>query len=371
MKILQVNKYYPPVIGGVEKVVYDIATGLQDRVDMKVLVSNNSMKLDIDVHEGIEVYRIPSLGKYFSMPVSPTLPLWLNRLKHTDIMHFHFPFPLGELSRLLVPSKSKTIVTWHSDIVKQKTFLRLYDPFLRKFLRSVDKIVATSPDMVEHSSYLREFKDKCEVIPLGIDTKPFEGNPDAVDKARGEVRKKLGEKPVILFIGRMVYYKGVEYLLKAMTSVDATLVLIGDGALREQLQGMAAQLGLTNKVKFMGRLDDDEIVSYLHAADLFVLPSIERSEAFGLVQLEAMACGKPVISTNLTTGVPYVNKHHETGIVVPPRDADAISRAINQLLHNPQLMADYGRNAKNRVLDMFTKQRMVDKYLELYQGLLD
>lgn len=371
MKILNVSKFYPPVIGGVEKVVYDLATGLQDKVDMNVVVANTKFKYEKSVEGEVNIHRLSSLGKYFSMPVAPTYPLWLKKIE-ADIFHFHFPFPLGDISYLLTKPKGKTVVTWHSDIVKQKKLLKVYGPFLNKFLDEVDCIVATSPNLIENSRYLKKYKEKVTVIPLGVEHKPFiESNKIEEEKVR-KIKEKYHNQTTILFIGRLIYYKGVDYLIKAMNDVkNAKLLLVGTGDLEEELKQLTASLKLEDKVEFLGVLSDEDLRVHLKACDFLTLPSIEPSEAFGLVQAEAMLCGKPVVSTNLPTGVPFVNDHRSTGIVVPPKDVDALSIALQELVNNEDLRRAYGNNAKKRALEMFTKEKMAESYYELYKQLLN
>ncbi|WP_082705839.1 glycosyltransferase family 4 protein [Aneurinibacillus thermoaerophilus] len=373
MKILQVNKFYPPVIGGVEKVVYDLVEGMCSLAEMEVLVANTEWKYVQEIEHKAKIHRVPSIGTYFSMPVAPTFPLWLKKIK-TDIIHFHFPFPLGELSYLLVDKianiPAKTVVTWHSDIVRQKRFLKLYHPFLKRFLEKVDTIIATSPNMVEASPYLKEHKDKCRVIPLGIDVKEWEKTDKLFENVK-KVREEVAIKPIILFVGRLVYYKGVEYLIEAMTEINASLFLVGEGPLKPLLQKRAEELGITEKINFLGGASKEQLVTYLHACDIFVLPSVERSEAFGIVQLEAMACGKPIVSTNLTTGVPFVNQDGKTGIVVPPKDIKSLTQALTFLIENESVRKQYGERGKERVYEHFTREKMVQSVYTLYQELLE
>jgi glycosyltransferase involved in cell wall biosynthesis len=373
MKVLHVNKFYPPVIGGIEKVVYDLAEGMRSLAAVEVLVANTTWNRIEEDEDGIKIRRVPSIGTYFSMPVAPTFPFWLKKTD-ADIIHFQFPFPLGELSYLLLDTISnipaKTVVTWQSDIVRQKNFLRLYHPFLKKFLEKVDVIVTTSPNMVEHSPYLKQYKEKCRVIPLGIDVKALERTSE-ISKNVEQLQNDIAIKPVILFVGRLVYYKGVEYLIEAMKDVNASLLVVGEGPLKPELQKRVEELKIKEKVKFLGGASNKQLATYFNACDIFVLPSVERSEAFGLVQLEAMSCGKPVISTNLTTGVPYVNQHGETGIVVPPRDSEALAEAINFLLENNSIRKLYGEQARDRVYKYFTKEKMVRSMYKLYKELLE
>ncbi len=370
MKVLQISKLYYPHIGGVERVVQDIAEGLKDKVDMKVLVCQQKGKGGKEIINGVEVFRASSLGIYFSMPVSFNFPFLLKRLgKDMDILHFHMPFPLGDISYLLMKPQGKLVVWWHSDIIKQKNLLRLYKPFLIRFLRKADKIIVATPNHIESSVFLKDFRDKCEVIPFGIDIARFRLNDKMREKVES-IRDKYGPK-IILFIGRLIYYKGVEYMIRAMKRVDARLLIVGDGPLRDSLINLVTKLGIEDKIVFLRKIDDEEIAIYYHACDIFVLPSIANSEAFGIVQLEAMACGKPVVSTNLPTGVPFVNSHEKTGLIVPPKDSEAMAQAINRLLNNSDLREIYGQYSKQRVEKEFTKELMIRRILTVYEKLLN
>lgn len=367
MKVLQIGKYYYPIKGGIEKVVYDIATELNNNLEMKVLVSNTKFKKNKDVIDQVEVIRSARLIELFSMPI---LPYFLFDLKKfdVDIYHYHLPFPIGVLSDLLTNPNGKTIVTWHSDIIKQKVALKLYRPFLINFLKKVDKIVVTSPNIIAESPFLSKFKDKCKVIPLGINPNKFTRTEDIENKVNN-IESKYNE-PIILFVGRLVYYKGIEYLIKSMKNIDAKLLIGGTGPLESRLKALVKDLSLNNKIEFLGFVKDEDLPAYYHACDIFTLPSIAKSEAFGIVQLEAQACGKPVVSTNLPTGVPYANKHNETGLIVDPKSVEQLTNAINQLLLDEDLRFKLGKQAKARVNKSFTIDKMTESYLELYKSLI-
>jgi len=369
MKVLQVNKLYYPYIGGVERVVQDITEGLKDKVDIEVLICQTKGKGGKEIINGVKVFRASSLGIYFSMPVSFSFPFLLKRLsKDKDILHFHTPFPLGDISYLLVRPQGKLVVWWHSDIIRQKRLVKLYKPFLIRFLRKADKIIVATPNHIENSAFLKDFRDKCEVIPYGIDVNLFQLDNKMREKVES-IRDKYGPQ-IILFIGRLVYYKGVEYLIRAIKNVDAKLLLIGEGYLEDYLKKLVAKLEIEGKVVFLGKLEDKELPIYYHACDIFVLPSIANSEAFGIVQLEAMACSKPVVSTALPTGVTFVNLHEETGLIIPPKDSEALAEAINKLLSNPDLRERYGQYGKLRAEKEFTKELMVRRVLTVYEKLL-
>ncbi len=367
MKILQINKLYYPFTGGVEQVVYDISNELSDRVDMNILVANDKFKKSKERINGTNVFRSASIGRYFSMPVAPKFPLELKQF-NSDIFHYHLPFPLGVVSDLMVNPNGKKIVTWHSDIVKQKKVLKFYKPLLNKFLNKVDKIVTTSPNMIENSSFLQGYKHKCKVIPLGINPQDFELTN--CTKGKKEEIKTTYEKPIIFFVGRLVYYKGIEVLIRAMKDIDAQLLIGGTGPLENKLKKLVDSLNLNDNIEFLGFVKDENLAAYYHASKFFVLPSIAPSEAFGIVQLEAQACGKPVISTNLPTGVPYANKDQETGIIVEPNSVDQLHNAIKKLLNDSSLRKELGENAKKRVNEEFTVKKMGEAYFNLYKELL-
>lgn len=369
MKILQVNKLYHPWIGGIEKIVQNIAEGLKDKADLKVLVCRPKGRGRRDVVNGVTVFRASSLGIFFSMPVSLSFPFLLGRLgKDADILHFHTPFPLGVISYLIVRPGGKLILWWHSDIVRQKKFMFIYRPLLQRFLKRADRIIVAAAEHIQNSPYLRNFRDKCEVVPFGIDVHRFELNDD-IRTTVEELRSRYGSK-IVLFVGRLIYYKGVEYLIRAMKNINGKLLIVGEGPLESRLRSQVTELGIEDKVVFLGKLQDRDMAVYYHACDIFVLPSIARSEAFGIVQLEAMACGKPVVNTDLPTGVPGVSRSGETGITVPPADSTALSEAINKLLTDSNFRKTCGGNARRRVEERFSMSRMIDDVYKVYQKVL-
>jgi glycosyltransferase involved in cell wall biosynthesis len=372
-KVLQVNKLYFPHIGGVEKVVQDISEGLpKEFFDVEVLVCQQKGSLEVEFINNVKITRANSLGVYLSMPISIEFPNRLYNLgKDVDIIHFHFPFPLGDMSYLfnqwrMGKKRPKIVVTWHSDIVRQKKAMIFYKPFLNRFLQLADVIIVTSPNMIENSRYLRKFRDKCIIVPLGIDLKTLKTTVN-----QKVPRIKLKYEKTVLFVGRLCYYKGINFLIEAMENVQANLVIIGEGELRNELETICKGKQLVDKVHFIGRCDQTELNSWYELCDLFVLPSIEPSEAFGLVQAEAMSVGKPVINTNLPTGVPFVSVHGETGLTVQPRNVIELENAINRVLLNPLEASLYGENAVKRVQELFTKSAMLSKITKIYRDLIN
>jgi rhamnosyl/mannosyltransferase len=262
--------------------------------------------------------------------------------------------------------RGRLVATWHSDIVRQRRLAQMFAPIQRRFLRNCDAIIATSSSYVESSLDLAGFRDRCQVIPYGIEVDEIR-RPDA--EAVRSIRERF-PGPLILTVGRLVYYKGFEYLIRAMKRIHATLLIVGDGPLRTSLEREAIALGVGDRVIFMGEMQPRDIAPYYHACDLFVLPSIARSEAFGIVQLEAMACGKPVVNTQIASGVPFVSLNNITGLTIEPCNVAALEQAVNRLLEDSELRARYGKAAIARVDTEFSSATMVRRTLTLYEQLL-
>lgn len=370
LSILQIFKYYFPNVGGVEKVAQDIAEGLRDNVQTRVLTCHEERKTRQDMVNGIGVTRVGRMFTRFSVPVAPRFPLLMRKMaRQADILHFHLPYPLADVSYLLSRPKGKVVVWWHSDIVRPKYLTKLYRPLQVQFLKKAKAIIVAAPQLIDSSSTLRQFRNKCRVIPIGIDTGRF-GLNNGQHHQIEELRNKFGAR-IILFVGRLAYYKGVDYLVRAMKEVEGKLLLVGDGPLEAGMKSLAVSIGVADRCVFLGKVSDEELPLYFHACDVFVLPSVAPTEAYGIVQLEAMACGKPVVSTNLPTGVPFVNLNGQTGLIVSPADERALAAAINKLLDDPGLRQKYGAFAKQRVEREFTSETMIDKVYRLYQRVMN
>lgn len=362
MKVLQVYKDYYPVVGGIENTVRMLATEVSRRpgFEMVVLTTNTGPRTERLTIDGVEVIKAGRQLTAASTPISWPLLMVMRRVK-PDITHLHFPYPWGELAYLLV-GRGRMILTYHSDIVKQRGLLRFYEPFLWRVLERAETIVATSPDYVQSSPYLRRVAGKCVVVPCGIDVGRF----GAADLAKVEgLRRQLGSR-IVLFVGVFRYYKGLRYLIEAMREVDARLLLVGGGPLEAELRAQVARSGLDGTVLFAGVVPDQDLPVYYQAADLYVLPASERSEALGLSLMEAMASGLAVVTTDLGTGTSYVNVDGTTGLVVPPANPAALAKAINRLLADDDLRHRMGQAGRQRVLEVFSKEVVVDQMVELY-----
>jgi len=370
-RVTMVNKYYsPPHLGGVEAVVRWLGEGLVAHAgaEVRALVCNEGTRHVEEDVGGVQVVRLPRRLAVSSAPVAPALPAALRaearRASPPDVLNFHAPYPWGELSFLLARPHVPSVVLYHSDIVRQQRMLAAYRPFLELFLDRVDLIVTSSPDLVQSSPFLAPRAAKCRVVPFGLPEDKLQARAGVLERA-AEFRAAHGGRALVLFVGRLVYYKGVDVLVRAMTGLDADLVLIGRGPLEPGLRRRAAESEV--HATFLPPQDDAELAAWYHAADVFCLPSVARSEAFGLVQLEAHAAGTPVVSTSLPTGVRFANRDGETGLLVPPGDAGALRAALARLLADHELRRRLGAQAQDRVLREFTVSRMVAGTVEVYR----
>lgn len=336
MKILHVYKDYYPVIGGIENHVRLVAEQQAAAGhDVTVLVTSRGAGTETLELNGVHVIKAARLAHVASTPLSVSLPyrLWRER---PDVTHLHYPYPVGEVAQLAFGRSRHTLLSYHSDVVKQQAILKLYRPTMERVLRSVDRILVATPNYLATSETLAGFESKCEIMPYGIDRAPFvNADPDEAAALRAE----YGPGPLLLFVGVLRYYKGLSYLLDAMPRVapEARLLIAGDGPMGPELREQASALGLGERVGFLGRVPDEALPALYRAADLFVLPASQRSEAFGLVMVEAMSAGTPVICTELGTGTSFVNQHDTSGLVIAPRDPDALAAGINTVLSDEAL----------------------------------
>jgi rhamnosyl/mannosyltransferase len=368
LTVLHLGKFYPPAPGGMERVLQLLCEGAVGSVNSRVLVASQSWRTKREVLNGVAVTRTASLGSIGTVGVCPGFPRELRR-EVRDLTVIHEPNPLALVSDWITSQRGPLVVWFHSEVIRPRWKYRLlYRPFLRRALLRADRIVVSSPNLAEYAAELQDFRHKCIVIPFGIDADRLQRTrPTDADVA--EIAARF-PGPRILFVGRLVPYKGLDVLIAAMKQVDATALIVGSGPLRGALEARAEASGVSDRVRFLGSLTDEEVTAHLHACDVFVLPSVSRAETFGMSQLEAMACGKPVISTNLPTGVPWVNQHCETGLVVPPRDPAALADALETLLSEPEMRAAMGAAARLRVEREFSVQQMVDTAGLLYQTIV-
>lgn len=345
MRILQVNKRHWDHVGGIEKVVKDVAEVFSNLgYENSVLAVNEECKTDKLKLDQTFILKASQLFVFLSMPVSISFFVWFRRLvKIHDVIILHHPFPLAFLAYLMFGQHKPMVVWYHSDIVRQKTLAWVIRGILNSVLNYSKAIIVSDESVFETSVLLAPFKSKITVIPYATSVVRKTDNYDSLLKTL--------QKPLILAVGRLVYYKGYEYLIEAMKGVPATLLIIGSGPLRESLSRQIQSLELSN-IEIIDPVED--LSDYYFAADIFVLPSIEISEAFGLVQIEAMSAGIPVVNTNLPTAVPRVSQHNSTGLTVPPKDAIALNRALIELINNPALRTQFGISGKVRVNEFYS-----------------
>ncbi len=365
MKILHLGKLCPPNDGGVEVFSYDLVEYLNSKGIKADLLcfGNKTEKLN---YKGFDYFECKMTLKLNSAPLSYDFIKTFRKIeKEYDIIHLHSPNPLAEMVSLF--TDKKVITHWHSDIVKQKISYQFYKPIQQKVLKKAHKIICTSPQYLESSKQLNGFKEKAVVIPLGL-------NPDKLkfsnEKEINSLKEKIGNKKIVLSIGRLVYYKGFGYLIEAGQYVkdDVVIVIVGGGPLYEKLKNMVKTLKLENKVYLVGRVEN--VYSFIKNADVFCLPSIVRTEAFGLVLVEALYFGKPLITTNVEgSGMNYVNEDGITGLVVPPKNPKALAEAINKILSDSALYERFSKNALERFKE-FEITSIGDRIISLYREVL-
>lgn len=367
MHILQIYKDYFPVLGGIENHVRDLSEALVARGHrVTVLVTSLDRRTTTEQPQpGLTVIRAARSLHLASTPLSLAM-LQIARSLHPDLVHLHFPYPPGDLAAMALPGRPPLVVTYHSDIVRQRALLRVYRPLLELTLRRAARILPTSPNYLVSSPFLRRYAARCAVVPLGIDVDRFA----RADPRRVAAIRARYDAPLALFIGRLRYYKGLHVLLNAMPSVRGELLIGGSGPERERLERQAAQLGIAARVHFLGDIPDDELPALFQAADVFVMPAHLRAEALGLAQIEALACGLPCVSTELGTGTSFANRHGETGLVVPPNDAPALAAALNTLLADADLRQRFGAAGRQRVAALFTRAHMVGSVEAIYRDVL-
>jgi rhamnosyl/mannosyltransferase len=378
VRILQVNKFYAPYVGGVETVARQLAEGAMRRGhQVRVLTCNHTFewRSQTEKVQGLDVWRAASFGFLFNASISPTFPrLYKEAVEWADLVHFHSPSPVPELTHLgfAVPETTPVVVTFHADpsTSRFKIISPVYAPVLRKLLDRADRITVTAPQNIARTDLLDAFEHKTDVIPLATE---FEVDPPTEEERirhRREFLGKSGDEPIILFVGRLAYYKGLSYLLRAMQNVEAQLVIVGDGELRNELEAKAREHNVAHRIQFEGYVPDERLSDYYRTADFFVFPSIASAEAFGIVQLDAMAHGLAVVNTNLPTGVPFVSQHEKTGLTVEPKNSRALAGALNCLVNNPEYRRQLGHSAARRA-EEFTEEKMLDRYDKLYTELLN
>lgn len=367
MRVLHFFKtYYPDTTGGIEQVIFQLCQGGRAfGVEGEVLTlspSPSPSRLRVADHQVTRVkenFNLASTG--FSAQV---FSRFKEMAAEADLVHFHFPWPLMDLVHFATRHNRPTVLSYHSDIIKQRTLLKLYSPLMNQFLKSVDRILVASPNYLRTSETLRPFADKTVVVPYGLDQSAY---PVVSPQQKADWQQRLPAK-FFLFVGVLRYYKGLDGLLNALEGVDYPVVILGGGPQEQELKAQAEKLQLRN-VLFLGRLSDEDKACLLQMCYALVFPSHLRSEAFGISLLEASMYGKPMISCEIGTGTTYVNVHEETGLAVPPDHPVALREAMRRLWDDPELAARFGSNALTRFQKLFTAERMCKETIAVYRAL--
>ena len=374
MKVLFLTKHYPPAEGGIERNGHMLCTDLVEAgVDVEVVASaEGRIASQIEEVDGVKVHRLDRQLSINSAPITFDLPRLLrSKAAEFDMIHINFPNPWTDLLYLALCRDRKALLTYHADIDRPRNslgglLLKGYNPFMHRVLNRVSAIVVTSPNNLENSPSLRPYAAKCHVIPMPVDGAALQQVDDA---AVEQERSRFGD--FVFFIGRHVAYKGVRYLIEAMEQVRQAQLVIGSrGPLEEELKRQARECGLAERVHFVGRISDGRRRALFHACRCFVLPSVSPAEAFGIAMAEAMACGKPAISTDLGTGTSFVNLDGVTGYVVEPRSSAALAKKINALLGDEEMCTRLGRQARERAMGEFDRSIVVERTRRLYGEVL-
>jgi rhamnosyl/mannosyltransferase len=356
----------PQTIGGVEQVIHNLAEGSKRygiKGDVLSLTHGSSRNLK---YKGYRVFQAHQDFELASTGFSLSAFFKLKKLLLSyDIIHYHYPWPFMDLVHCLLRIKTPSVVTYHSDIVKQQGLLRIYQPLQRWFLKNIDKIVPTSEAYVRSSQILKNYKNKLHIIPLGINAKEFI-KPSLKTSNRWDSQIK---KPFFLFVGVLRYYKGLQYLIEAAKTTNALVVIAGEGPMLIDLRSQVDKGNIKNVI-FLGAISNEDKAVLLKRCIGFVFPSHKRSEAFGIALLEAAMMGKPMISCEIGTGTSYINQDKVTGFVIPPENPAALSDAMNKLLKRPKVCKIMGERAKRRYRSLFTVELMVKRYAKLYRSLV-
>lgn len=369
MRILQLTKHYPPDLGGIESVTFDLVEGLcQNGYVCEVLCCNTrNVTLTDTTKRGYKIYRAARIFKLASASLSIDLIRIFKRINQQyDLIHVHLPDPLAALALYIIRPSCKIVIHWHSDIVKQKLLYKFVKPLETWLLKRADSIIATSPPYATSSNALAKFAEKVQVIPIGItDVRPI--------MATAEKEKSLSfldGKKVVFALGRHVYYKGFEFLIEAAALLDDSycVVIGGSGPLTDSYQELIRDLKLEHKVKLIGRVSDEDLNLYYQKATMFCLPSTHRSEAYGVVLIEAMKYGIPLVTTNISgSGVSWVNKEGICGYNAPIKNSQALADCIRAIGDDNELHSRLSNAAKERFSSLFTSDKMIDSVIRLYE----
>lgn len=358
MRILTLTKFYHPYRGGIETVSKNITDeNLKAGHQSDVLCANDSCKSEVCVVDGAHVFRSPRLAYLKSTSICPLMPWQLKSLVQSyDLLHVHFPDPMTALSLYLVKPETPFVIHWHSDIIKQKTLKTFFQPLQDWCLSTAKKIIVTSEEYAKHSMDLKPYLNKVVVAPIGIEEKE-------------NIRHRVNPTKKILAVGRLTYYKGFEVLIEAskLLPSDYEVTIVGDGELKKSLEDKIKAMGLEDKVRLTGKLTDDELKNQYERNDIFCLPSTHKSEAFGVVLVEAMSYSLPIVTCNIEgSGVPWVNEHGVTGLNVPVNSPQDLADALQSVLSDSKTYSKMSQESFKRFKKHFTINEMTKRVWSSY-----
>jgi glycosyltransferase involved in cell wall biosynthesis len=371
LRILHAYKIYRPDIeGGIPAVMSSLAQGSDAHTTHSILSARRFGAARRYTLDGVPVEAVASLGTLFSTPLAPGyIPAFVRRARSADVVVHHAPLPLNDAAILLgLPDDTALIVYWHADVVGYPSLKRLVAPLIRRALARADRIVVSGQPMIDHSEFLKPHAEKCAVLPYGMDL-DYWRTLDADGRARaGELERQQPRH--IVALGRLVGYKGYDVLIRAMQTVDGHATIVGEGPLLADLQRLATELGVSSRIRFAGRLPRDEIRQLFHSAQVFAFPSVTEAEAFGIVQIEAMAAGLPIVNTHLATTVPLVARHDLEALTVAPNDPQALSQALSRILDEPALAERLGAAGRERAMSEFDQVLFRARMTAIYEDAL-
>ena len=371
LRILCYGRFFDDTPGGIQTHTLHLMKSLQDEVDFVHAVTSRSGKGSaLRAAKRVPVIRTASWNVDGSLALSPALVAQTHRLhgeRQFDLVHLHFPDPMSHLASMMLPSRIPRVISWHADIVRQKTMRLFYAPFLKHAVRHAAAIIVATPSHVSSSAVLAPLASdgRLKVVPYGFDLSAF--LEDAPEK-EAIAAKYPGQR--IFAAGRHVSYKGLDILIKAVAKLppDVILLLGGSGPLTADLRQLAQRLGVDGRVHFLGFVPDKLLPAYYQASHVFCLPSVTQAEAFGIVQVEAMACGKPVVSTRLNNGVDFVNEHGKTGLTVQPGDSAALADALLELFNDEAKARMLGAAGRAKAVNEYTAEKMAESVLQIYHS---
>lgn len=373
--VLHLGKFSSERVGGIETVVDTLLMGLSSDFNLFNLVANTTFKNKIIEQAGYIEFSTALAGIYARTPFCPNMPYHIKKLHQQyqfSIVHLHLPNPMAHLASEILPHSVKRIISWHSDVIRQKKLLSVYQPFVNRLLKQASALIVSTPYLAEHSTQIKTARERniIRIIPFGVDFDYFLINK--YQERIALIQHQYSRRFMIFALGRHVYYKGFCYLIEAMKQLPGDIILLlgGEGPLTQKLKQQVKFSKLEQQVYFLGKITKQDLPAYYHACDVFSLPSIDQSETFGIAQLEAMACAKPVICCDVTHAASNLNQDGVTGFVVSPRCPTSLASAIWKLYQNSLLRLTLGRSAYYYAKEKFTTQKMVGQIKSLYREII-